>query len=90
MGNSWCHRCGYCQPFPEGIPINSVLFTKNIIKRVDYASAFDFQEKAIEKARDCTECMECIEKCPYDLDIPVLLKENIGIWDKFKKEQKNS
>ena len=46
-------------------------------------------EKAIEKARDCAECRECIEKCPYDLDIPALLKENIEFWEKLKKEHKS-
>jgi predicted aldo/keto reductase-like oxidoreductase len=89
LGNRWCHRCGYCQPCPEEIPITSVLITQSTIKRVGYDNAVDWQEKAIEKARDCTECRKCIEKCPYDLDIPALLKENIEIWEKFKKEHKN-
>ncbi|NQT66548.1 MAG: aldo/keto reductase [Actinobacteria bacterium] len=89
FGNSWCHRCGYCQPCPEGIPITTVLITQSMIKRVDYDSVIGFQEKAIEKAGECVECRECVEKCPYDLDIPALLKENIEIWKKFKKEHEN-
>jgi predicted aldo/keto reductase-like oxidoreductase len=90
FGSSWCHRCGYCEPCPEGIPISSVLITQSAIKRVDYDSVVNWWEKVIEKACDCTECRECIEKCPYDLDIPALLKENIEIWEKFRKEHKNS
>ena len=86
FGNSWCHRCDYCQPCPEGISISSVLLTQSDIKRVDYDSVVNWHEKVIEKASDCTECRECIEKCPYDLDIPILLKKNIKIWEKFRKE----
>jgi len=86
LGNRWCHRCGYCQPCPEEIPISTVLETQSIIKRVYYDRGL---EKVIEKARDCAECRECIEKCPYNLDIPELLKENIEFWEKLKKEHKN-
>ncbi|MGM0365027.1 MAG: aldo/keto reductase [Actinomycetota bacterium] len=85
LGDEWCHRCGYCQPCPEGIPISTVLITKSIIKRTDYDSAIYWQEKAIEKARGCVECKECIEKCPYNLNIPELIKQNIEYWENFKK-----
>ena len=30
----------------------------------------------MKKTLDCTECGECIKKCPYELNIPKLLKEN--------------
>ena len=30
----------------------------------------------MEKTKDCTECRQCVSKCPYELDIPELLKEN--------------
>jgi Fe-S oxidoreductase len=37
----------------------------------------------IEIAEKCTECGECITRCPYGLPIPDLIKENI----KWVKEQ---
>ena len=29
---------------------------------------------AIEHSYECVECRECVPRCPYDLDIPELLK----------------
>jgi predicted aldo/keto reductase-like oxidoreductase len=31
----------------------------------------------IEKARRCSACEECMPRCPYDLSIPDLIRENI-------------
>ena len=86
MGDSWCHRCGYCEPCPQGIHIHGVLVTKSMIKRLDYEGAVRFCEENIRRAMDCTECRECVERCPYDLDIPRLLKDNIRLWEQYKKE----
>jgi predicted aldo/keto reductase-like oxidoreductase len=30
-----------------------------------------------EKAANCTECGECKERCPYELLIPEMIKENL-------------
>ena len=86
LGNRFCRRCGYCQPCPEGIPISSVLMTQSIIKRLDHNSIISFYNNNIKKANDCKECKECVERCPYNLNIPVLLKNNIKICKKFIKE----
>jgi len=48
--------------------------------------AFEFIEPAVQKARECTECEECIERCPYDLAIPELLKKNTAFWEKCKRK----
>ena len=39
----------------------------------------------METAENCTECGECMERCPYDLPIPELIKNNIE-W--FKEQMK--
>ena len=85
MGSSWCHRCDYCQPCPQGIPINSALSARSFLKRYSLEQAWVWVGKAIEKARDCTECRECVSRCPYGLDIPVLLKENVVYWETYSK-----
>jgi len=30
----------------------------------------------LKKADDCTECGECMERCPYSLPIPDMIKAN--------------
>jgi Fe-S oxidoreductase len=32
---------------------------------------------AIDKARNCTECGLCVTRCPYELPIPDLIRENL-------------
>lgn len=88
MGSSWCHRCGYCQPCPQEIPISTVLITKSMLKRLDHERAVTWCGSGIEKARECTECRDCVERCPYDLDIPELLKDNITLWEEYINRRK--
>ena len=90
MGSSWCHRCDYCQPCPQDIPISGVLGTKSMLKRLDHERAVMFCENNIQKARECTECRECVERCPYDLDIPELLKNSIGLWEEYMSMHNSS
>jgi len=86
LGKEFCHRCDYCQPCPESIPISTVLIVKSVIKRMPMRSAAEWVDPAIEKARECTECEECVERCPYDLAIPELLKKNIALWEECKRK----
>jgi len=81
FGSSWCHRCDYCQPCPQGIRISTALSVKSAFKRMPQERALSFVGPAIEKARTCLECRECISRCPYHLDIPALLKEQIKLFD---------
>ena len=81
FGPSWCHRCDYCQPCPQDIRISAALSMKSAFKRMPAERARAFVGGAIEKARTCIECGECIKRCPYDLQIPSLLKEKIAYWD---------
>jgi len=85
FGPSWCHRCDYCQPCPQGIRISSVLSMKSAFKRMPPERAREFVGPAAEKARTCLECRQCVKRCPYDLDIPALLKERITYWDSLQK-----
>ncbi|MDR1412241.1 MAG: aldo/keto reductase [Spirochaetaceae bacterium] len=81
FGPSWCHRCDYCQPCPQGIPISSALGAKSSIKRFSPARWRELIGPALESARNCLECGECVKRCPYHLEIPKLLKESIAFWD---------
>ena len=74
----FCRRCDYCQPCTEDIPIQSMLGIRYLIKRVGEAILEKESIKdGIEKARECSECGECMSRCPYELPIPDLIKENL-------------
>jgi len=85
FGPFWCHRCDYCQPCPQEIRISSVLSMKSAFKRMAPDRARAFVGPGVEKARTCLECGECVKRCPYDLQIPSLLKEGIAYWESLNK-----
>lgn len=75
---AFCHRCDYCQPCTEDISIQHILGIRSIVKRMGKNVLREgWAVKAIEKARNCTECGECMTRCPYNLPIPDLIKENL-------------
>jgi predicted aldo/keto reductase-like oxidoreductase len=83
LGTSWCHRCDYCQPCPQGIRISSILPAKGSVKRMTKERAMSMLGPAIEKSKDCEECRDCVSRCPYDLDIPELLKVQQQKYEEF-------
>ena len=75
---SFCRRCDYCQPCSEDIPIQIILGMRSMVRRMGKGFIREgWGAKAIDKARQCSECGECMERCPYELPIPALIKENI-------------
>jgi predicted aldo/keto reductase-like oxidoreductase len=85
FGPSWCHRCDYCQPCPQGIHISSVLCAESAVKRMPAERARSMVGSSMEKVRTCLECGECVKRCPYKLDIPALLKEKLKFWECLNK-----
>ena len=79
---AFCRRCDYCQPCPEEIPIQIILGLRSIANRMGQSYLLNGPPRqGIEKARQCTECGECMTRCPYELPIPDLIKENIRWWE---------
>jgi predicted aldo/keto reductase-like oxidoreductase len=37
----------------------------------------------MESVTECIECGECEEKCPYNLPITGLLKENLALYKEY-------
>jgi len=77
LGENFCRGCGYCMPCPEEINISLCARMSLWIRRFPTEPNLDERtQKIMEKTLDCIECQECVDKCPYELDIPELLKEN--------------
>ena len=86
LGDKFCRMCGYCLPCPESIPIPTVNFLKVFSKQMPRDRVVTPEHKdAVEKAANCTECRQCVEKCPYDLEIPDMLRDNIEFYRDFSR-----
>ena len=82
----FCRRCDYCQPCTEKINIQFIVGLKSVIKRFGpHAQEIGWMKDLIEKARNCSECGECLPRCPYQLPIPGLIKENLAWFDSLRK-----
>ena len=86
LGAQFCHRCEYCMPCPQEVQIPSVLIFKGVIKRISVEGARDWLTGAMESVAECIECGECEQKCPYELPIPDLLKENLALFNAYVQE----
>ncbi|OEC97959.1 Predicted oxidoreductase of the aldo/keto reductase family [Methanobrevibacter gottschalkii] len=77
LGVNFCRGCGYCMPCPEEINISLCSRMSLWLRRFPTEPSLDEKtQKIMEKTKDCTECYSCVDKCPYELDIPELLKSN--------------
>ena len=90
VGETWCRRCDYCKPCPKEIGISTVFSVESFIKRLPFRRIMGFVEKDMSAARSCDACRTCVPRCPYNLDIPELIKEKIAIWDRYLAQNKNS
>jgi predicted aldo/keto reductase-like oxidoreductase len=79
----FCRRCDYCQPCSQNINIQMAMGMKSLIKRFPHQE-LGWVKDIIEKARNCTECGDCLPRCPYQLPIPELIKKNLEWYDSLK------
>jgi len=85
FNRQFCRRCDYCLPCTEKINIQFALGLKTIIKRFGpNVLEVGWLKDLLEKARNCSECGECLPRCPYQLPIPDLIKENLAWLDHLR------
>jgi predicted aldo/keto reductase-like oxidoreductase len=74
-----CTQCGYCMPCNQKIPISFILELYNDACMYDAVEDSRWSYRVFVKpehqADHCTECGECEEKCPQNIDIMEVLKE---------------
>lgn len=78
IGN-FCRASGYCMPCPAGITINQCARMSQLIRRSPSANWLTPQaQEMMMKIEDCLHCGQCKKKCPYGLDTPALLEQNLA------------
>lgn len=93
MGNAsatisgFCTYCSECLPCPENINIPEILRFRNLLEGYDMQTYGKYRYTMLggkdhwfpgNFASACTECGDCLPKCPEKLEIPKLLFETHG------------
>jgi predicted aldo/keto reductase-like oxidoreductase len=77
-----CSQCYACLPCPEGINIPEILRLRNLTVAYDMVDYGQYRYRMLEnaghwfpgnKGNRCTECGDCLPRCPQQLNIPQLL-----------------
>jgi uncharacterized protein len=84
LGTDLCQQCYACLPCPEEIHIPEVLRLRNLAIAYDMTQFAQYRYRMFEnaghwfpgnKANRCTECGDCLPRCPATLAIPTLLQD---------------
>jgi predicted aldo/keto reductase-like oxidoreductase len=84
LGIERCSQCYDCLPCPEQINIPAVLRLRNLAIAYDMTAFSKYRYNMFEnaghwfpgnKGSRCTDCGDCLPRCPEKLDIPGLLRD---------------
>ena len=77
LSGEFCRGCGYCKPCTVDIEINTCARMSLMVRRAPSDIWLNEENQAkMAKIEDCVECGICMTRCPYELNIPELLRRN--------------
>lgn len=89
LAGNFCRGCGYCMPCPAGIDIPTQARMTLTLRRMPVPQFMTDEFKAQMALIDnCIECGNCKSHCPYELDTPNLLKQELKNYNEFYEAHK--
>jgi predicted aldo/keto reductase-like oxidoreductase len=83
----FCRACGYCLPCPAEIGIPMAARMRLLLGRTDWRNLISEEwQESMRRINNCINCRHCAKHCPYHLDTPSLLRENLTYFEKFVAE----
>jgi len=90
VGTRFCRRCSYCQPCPQGVEIPLLMDFESLLKRFSLEGLSEgWVAEAMNSGRNCVQCGECEERCPYKLPIREMLVENLESYEQVTQQLKS-
>ncbi len=78
LAGEFCRSCGYCMPCTMDIQIRNCARMIQMIRRSPTTNWLaPAWQTEMEKIDSCIGCGVCMTRCPYELNIPELLKKNL-------------
>lgn len=84
LAGNFCRSCGYCLPCAAGIDIPQAARMWALLRRAPYRPYMSDEWYAkMHKIEECIHCDACKSRCPYGLDTPALLVQQLKDYDAF-------
>lgn len=78
LADDFCRGCGYCLPCPAEIPIPMAARMILLLRRAPAQPFFtEESQQLMARIEQCIGCGQCASRCPYHLDTPRLLRDNL-------------
>ncbi len=87
LGEDFCRGCRYCEPCDvhgDKLPISDILKLKILYERYglkNFAKNQYLMKKKVHGIPECTKCMKCEIKCPYNVPIVDELDDAIRLFE---------
>jgi predicted aldo/keto reductase-like oxidoreductase len=76
-----CMYCNHCQPCTAGIDISAVNRLLNLATPPHLVQVKQAYLQLKTKASDCQECGDCMQRCPFGVDVLARMKEAVALFE---------